>query len=222
MIYAEDFMDAYLCQSCHTITETPDDILYECGSCGHRFKRSNAADGDSNRCPECNRFAAKVADHSCPDCDDGELEEIVAYPCPTCEYLHQQGEDQCTATQPATPENPTPSITVSPTGRSFHDLPVQLTGGLYIHDVQTIMDERAFEITGMSLRLSTWTIRSHNPENDWWEIIIEEKESYLLHTVSCTHCNVTTEHFDLRNAAEYVASGAHLHPQDSTAQDQPA
>ena len=221
MTNAEDFINAYLCQSCQNITETPEDNLYECGNCGHRFKRNHAAAGESNRCPECNRLAAKVADYSCPDCDDGELEEILAFVCPTCESLHQQGEDQCSDTQPVTADSPNPGVTVSPTGRPFHNLPVQLPGGLYIHDAQTTMDQRELLTTGMMLRLTTWTIRSHHPDNNW-QIIIEEKESYLLHTVSCTRCNVTTEHFDLRSAAEYVASGAHLHPQDSTAHDQSA
>ncbi len=209
MATTQELITAYLCQSCDTITDTPDETLYECNNCGLRFKRGDD-DGATQRCPECNRFAAKVADQSCPNCDDGELEEVSAFSCPTCDSLHQKDEPTCRTTEYDTAPTPNPGITLSPTGRSFHNLPVQLPAGLYIHDAQTRMDDRELHTGGMMLRLSTWTIRSTNSEVDW-EIIIEEKESYLLHTVTCTRCNVTTEHFDLRDAAEYVATNHHLH-----------
>jgi DNA-directed RNA polymerase subunit RPC12/RpoP len=47
--------------------------LLECGECGTRF--TYQAEG-SNRCPDCNRFAAKVADLACPECEAGGLEEV--------------------------------------------------------------------------------------------------------------------------------------------------
>jgi hypothetical protein len=50
--------------------------LYECGECGNPFSRGNSADGDSNRCPDCNRFGAKLAEFACPDCNEGELEPV--------------------------------------------------------------------------------------------------------------------------------------------------
>jgi DNA-directed RNA polymerase subunit RPC12/RpoP len=47
--------------------------LLECGECESRF--TYQAEG-SNRCPDCNRFAAKVADLACPECGEGGLEEV--------------------------------------------------------------------------------------------------------------------------------------------------
>lgn len=42
--------------------------LYECGSCGEVFGRDDSADGDSNRCPQCNKFAALSEQVQCPEC----------------------------------------------------------------------------------------------------------------------------------------------------------
>jgi DNA-directed RNA polymerase subunit RPC12/RpoP len=50
--------------------------LYECDSCGAKFSLAGSADGDSNRCPECNRFGRKLAELSCPACEDGGLEPV--------------------------------------------------------------------------------------------------------------------------------------------------
>ena len=50
--------------------------LYECGSCGATFSLAGSTDGESNRCPECNRFGRKLAELSCPACEDGELEPV--------------------------------------------------------------------------------------------------------------------------------------------------
>jgi len=50
--------------------------LYECSSCGSIFTEENSADGGSNRCPDCNKFAAKISDLGCPECGQGEIEEI--------------------------------------------------------------------------------------------------------------------------------------------------
>jgi DNA-directed RNA polymerase subunit RPC12/RpoP len=50
--------------------------LYECGECGSPFSRGNSADGDSNRCPECNHFGSKLAEFACPECNEGELEPV--------------------------------------------------------------------------------------------------------------------------------------------------
>ena len=47
--------------------------LYECGSCGATYSLAGSADAESNRCPECNRFGRKLAELSCPACEDGEL-----------------------------------------------------------------------------------------------------------------------------------------------------
>jgi len=72
---------AWLCADCGA--EYTDDgadqgqgPLYECGDCGTRFTRDGSADGDSNRCPDCNRFGAKAADLACSECGEGELEVV--------------------------------------------------------------------------------------------------------------------------------------------------
>lgn len=72
---------AWRCASCEVeFTDADADQgqggLYECGECGSTFSRGNSADGDSNRCPDCNRFGAKLADLACPECGEGELEPI--------------------------------------------------------------------------------------------------------------------------------------------------
>jgi DNA-directed RNA polymerase subunit RPC12/RpoP len=69
---------AYRCAGCGTEFTAADadqgqGLLYECGECGCRF--SWGSDG-SNRCPECNRCAAKIADLACPECNEGELEPV--------------------------------------------------------------------------------------------------------------------------------------------------
>lgn len=50
--------------------------LYECDDCGTRFTRDGSADGDGNRCSDCNKFGGKIADLACPDCGDGGLEPV--------------------------------------------------------------------------------------------------------------------------------------------------
>lgn len=70
-------VDGWYCPSCEKGWEDSDELepIYECGSCGSIFNRDNSADGGSNRCPDCNKFAAKLYDHGCPDCGDIECEE---------------------------------------------------------------------------------------------------------------------------------------------------
>jgi DNA-directed RNA polymerase subunit RPC12/RpoP len=50
--------------------------LYDCGSCGSTFSRARSANRDSNRCPDCNHFGAKVAELACAECGEGELEPV--------------------------------------------------------------------------------------------------------------------------------------------------
>ena len=66
-----------VCDACEEFVHESDvdSPLYECGGCGERYTRENSADGDSNRCPDCNKFGAKVADYGCPECGAGELVE---------------------------------------------------------------------------------------------------------------------------------------------------
>jgi DNA-directed RNA polymerase subunit RPC12/RpoP/phage FluMu protein Com len=79
---------AYKCLSCDTISEDcEDEPLYECGSCGTNFLRSNSDDGDSHRCPNCHKFGSKIADQACTSCQEGEVEEIQAIKCSVCEEI---------------------------------------------------------------------------------------------------------------------------------------
>lgn len=65
------------CADCEEFTgDEPDGPLYECGDCGTVFNRDNSYDGDSNRCPDCRKFSAKIADFACPNC--GEAEAVPA------------------------------------------------------------------------------------------------------------------------------------------------
>jgi rubredoxin len=83
--------DGYRCDACDELHRAddidPDDKAYECSSCGNEFLRSET-DNYDHRCPECNKFAAKMADLPCPDCKqemvgveivevDGDLVEVA-------------------------------------------------------------------------------------------------------------------------------------------------
>lgn len=73
---------AYWCDECerhHTQEEVTDSgPLYECGNCGTVFTRANSAN-DNHQCPDCNKFGSKLADFSCPEGNEDELDEQVAY-----------------------------------------------------------------------------------------------------------------------------------------------
>ena len=86
-------VQVYKCMECEEISEDAGDQLYECGNCGIMFIRGNSADGASHRCPDCNKFSSKVADRSCVDCEEGEVEEITGYKCPSCETVHEDKDE---------------------------------------------------------------------------------------------------------------------------------
>lgn len=79
---ATDDPMAYRCSACsqeYTEEEAADQDqgpLYECSRCGNQFNQDGSADGSSNRCSDCNIFAAKIAELACPECGEGELEPI--------------------------------------------------------------------------------------------------------------------------------------------------
>lgn len=85
----------YICQSCEEII--PEDRadeagpLYECGDCGTQFTRANSAN-DNHQCPDCNKFASKLADRACPDCEEGALDEQDGFSCGECEALFTADE----------------------------------------------------------------------------------------------------------------------------------
>ena len=54
------------CPICAFNPEVDDDNpMYDCSSCGEEFTQQESADASSNRCPQCRRFARRVADHNC-------------------------------------------------------------------------------------------------------------------------------------------------------------
>ncbi|MGR3295848.1 MAG: hypothetical protein ACUZ8A_06440 [Candidatus Bathyanammoxibius sp.] len=87
---------AYKCTDCGDIAaESSEEVLYECGNCGP-FTRSNSDDGDSNRCPQCHKFGAKVADEACESCQAAGVEEIDAYHCTECNsYFEEPDDGEC-------------------------------------------------------------------------------------------------------------------------------
>ena len=91
----------YECQACEHQFNDGDEggPLYECSRCGTTYTRDESADGDSNRCPNCNIFGAKVADLTCPECQSDEVEhgEFLAPPPPTAEELAAQAEQAARA-----------------------------------------------------------------------------------------------------------------------------
>lgn len=68
--------DQFKCDSCDETFDSEDEAvsLYECGDCGNRFSQETSADGAGHRCPDCNKFGAKVSDMGCPSCNEGELQ----------------------------------------------------------------------------------------------------------------------------------------------------
>lgn len=81
---------AYKCLDGCEISEDVGGPIYECGSCGTVFSFDNEG---SNRCPDCNKFAAKYCDISCTQCE-GEAEELQeAWPCPECEVLYETEDE---------------------------------------------------------------------------------------------------------------------------------
>lgn len=78
----------YKCLECEAVSEeTAEARLYECGECGNIFN-ANAGGGPSgNRCEECGKFASKLADDCCAECETGEIEAIDVTDCPICGAL---------------------------------------------------------------------------------------------------------------------------------------
>lgn len=66
------------CPECSALIprdEVSDERVYECSTCG-----TTAAGDDGRRCDQCNKFAAKISDTSCPECDAAmdDAEEVEA------------------------------------------------------------------------------------------------------------------------------------------------
>lgn len=82
----------YTCAGgCDPTTDEPESPLYECGQCGTSFNRDGSADGAGSRCPDCNRFAARVADLACADCGEAEATEADGWVCGACGTVAEVG-----------------------------------------------------------------------------------------------------------------------------------
>lgn len=90
-------ISVWRCNDCDTIhdSEAVESAgpLYECGDCGTTFTRDNSADGMSNRCSDCNKFAGKLTDVSCPEGCESELEELEAFEIEGAIYVPLGAED---------------------------------------------------------------------------------------------------------------------------------
>ena len=78
----EDEAVAWLCE-CGALESADDHVpepLYECSDCGAKYTRENSADGGSNRCPDCNKFGAKLTDHGCRECGEDEMTPLMPHP----------------------------------------------------------------------------------------------------------------------------------------------
>jgi DNA-directed RNA polymerase subunit RPC12/RpoP len=83
----------WLCvDGCEFVTDEPSSPLYECGDCGETFNRDGSVDGGSNRCPQCNKFAAKIADLACDQCGAAEVDQTEAVECPKCGDWVEEGD----------------------------------------------------------------------------------------------------------------------------------
>jgi hypothetical protein len=60
-----------------TIEDDIEEPLYECADCGE-FSRRDTENGD-HRCPQCNKFGAKLDDYSCPEGCIEAMESGVGY-----------------------------------------------------------------------------------------------------------------------------------------------
>lgn len=65
------------CNCCDQDFEDDEDAvaLYECADCGSTFTKETSA-SENHQCPDCNKFGRKLSDRGCPECNEGELEEI--------------------------------------------------------------------------------------------------------------------------------------------------
>ena len=81
-----DVVKAYQCEEgCDLTEDRPEGPLYECGECSTQFTKQSSPDGN-HRC-ECGRFASRLYDLGCDQCEGGEVTEIDAINCPGCNEL---------------------------------------------------------------------------------------------------------------------------------------
>ena len=76
----------YFCALCDSLSrETNASALFECSGCGAIFNANNSYDPGAARvrCPDCYKFARKVAEDSCAECEAGAVEQVQCFTC-TC------------------------------------------------------------------------------------------------------------------------------------------
>lgn len=79
----------FRCLQCDVTTETPlERNLFSCGRCGTPFGRQESADGVGIQCPDCRRYAKRLARICCPHCRGGELAPIQMRFCMVCGLNH--------------------------------------------------------------------------------------------------------------------------------------
>ena len=111
------------CSSCDKVVAEKDvsDVpRYECGDCGDTFSREEPSDGDSNRCPNCNKFAAKSDDDAryCGECEnelDARLAQVFPGEVPLVVYLVDKNDMNY--------GHPTPAITTAIKAKLKADYP---------------------------------------------------------------------------------------------------
>lgn len=79
----------YWCDSCEKGSEEAGPALYECGGCGNVFNADAGGGPNGNRCEQCNKFAAKLANESCPECGENEVETVEGFQCACHDEWHR-------------------------------------------------------------------------------------------------------------------------------------
>lgn len=65
---------------------------YECQQCGTTFGKSNSADSESSRCPDCNKFSSRAGEtHEGCDADVADAE--TKYRCADCSEVYDEKEE---------------------------------------------------------------------------------------------------------------------------------
>ena len=212
-------IEAWKCLDCGAITQERYDVpRYECNNDGTIFARDSSADGGSHRCPECNKFASKLADESCEDCE-GEVEAFQAVDCQHCDELHEDGDIplECQdaldveeeaepvvagASVPAEEEEP-PNDFISD---DLTELPISLPPGLWLVSSGTSGGEG-------------------RPREDHWIIKGEARRFPIIdivrrgegHTepyrvgLSCSACEQVDGYDSLVDALQAIRRGRHYH-----------
>lgn len=87
----------WVCDECEYASDEPSGVkLYECGECGDKFS-ANIGGGKGNRCEQCRKFATKVSDNACDDCEAAAQEEQERIMCPECNEKTFSDEDELVA-----------------------------------------------------------------------------------------------------------------------------